>query len=82
MTTGRRYGGTDALTAGIVESVESTGQLLPAAIGLARSLAAKSTPTRGRIKQTLYAEALAALRDRAMALAGPPGPAGGARPPR
>jgi len=62
MTTGRRYGGTEALTTGIVDSVESTGQVLPAAIGIARSLAAKSSPARGQIKQTLYAEALAALR--------------------
>jgi enoyl-CoA hydratase/carnithine racemase len=72
MTTCRRYGGAEALTAGIVECVESTNQVLPAAIGLTRSLAAKSSPARGRIKQTrikqtLYAEALAALRVRTVA---------------
>lgn len=62
MTTGRRYGGADALMAGIVESTELADQVLPAAVGLARSLAAKSGPARGRIKDILYAEALAALR--------------------
>ena len=61
--------------AGIVESVKSTGQLLPAAIGLARSLAAKSSPARGQIKQTLYAEAIAALRVRTGAGAGSLAPA-------
>ena len=75
MTTGRRYGGTEAITAGIVESVESTGQVLPASIGIARSLAATSSPARGQIKQTLYAEALAALRVRTVAGTGSPAPA-------
>jgi enoyl-CoA hydratase/carnithine racemase len=62
MTTGRRYGGEQALTAGIVEAVADADHLLAAAIDLARPLAAKATPVRAQIKEDLYAEALAALR--------------------
>jgi enoyl-CoA hydratase/carnithine racemase len=62
MTTGQRYGGDQALTAGIIDVAAGPDQVLPAAIDLARSLAGKATPARGQIKQTLYAETLAALR--------------------
>ncbi|WP_263169149.1 enoyl-CoA hydratase-related protein [Streptomyces sp. SCSIO ZS0520] len=61
MTTGRRYGGQDALTAGIVEAAAPAEEVLGTAIALARPLAAKSTPARGQIKQTLYAETVASL---------------------
>lgn len=62
MTTGRRYGGEQALSAGIVDAVAEAGELSRAAADLARSLAGKSRPVRGQIKETLYAETLAALR--------------------
>jgi enoyl-CoA hydratase/carnithine racemase len=61
MTTGRRYGGEQALAAGIVDATATEGEVLASAVGLARSLAAKSVPVRGRIKETMYADALAAL---------------------
>lgn len=62
MTTSRRYGGEQALAAGIVEAVADAGQVLAAAVELARPLAAKAKPVRTRIKEGLYAGALAALR--------------------
>lgn len=62
MTTGRRYGGGQALAAGIVEAVADADHLLAAAIDLARPLAAKATPIRTQIKEGQYAEALTALR--------------------
>ena len=63
MTTGRRYGGTDAQVAGIVDEAVEADRVLPRAIELAASLAAKNPPTLGAIKRRLYAPALAALRD-------------------
>ncbi|CAO5258728.1 enoyl-CoA hydratase-related protein [Frankia sp. AgKG'84/4] len=62
MTTGHRYGGEAALAAGIVDGVADVDGLLAAAVDLARPLAAKAKPTRAQIKETLYAETLAALR--------------------
>lgn len=63
MTTGRRYGGTDALAAGIVDAVAHEDDVLPNAIELARPLAGKAGATLGTIKARMYADALAALRD-------------------
>lgn len=63
MTTGRRYGGTDALSAGIVDAVAHEDDVLSAAIELARPLAGKAGPTLGTIKARMYPDALAALRD-------------------
>ena len=63
MTTGRRYGGADALAAGIVEQTASADDLLAAAVAKAGELAGKAKPVRGRIKETLYADVLAALRE-------------------
>jgi len=62
MTTGRRYGGEQALSAAIVDAVATEDEVLATAIDLARPLAAKAKPTRAQIKETLYAEVLAALR--------------------
>jgi enoyl-CoA hydratase/carnithine racemase len=62
MTTGRRYGGADALAAGIVDGTATADELLAAAVARAGELAAKTKPVRGQIKQTLYAKVLAALR--------------------
>ena len=63
MTTGRRYGGTDALAAGIVDAVAHEDDVLSSAIELARPLAGKAGTTLGTIKERMYADALAALRD-------------------
>jgi enoyl-CoA hydratase/carnithine racemase len=63
MTTGRRYGGTDALAAGIVDAVAHEDDVLSSAIEVARPLAGKAGPTLGTIKERMYADALAALRD-------------------
>ena len=62
MTTGRRYGGEQALTAGIVDATASADRVLAEAVELARPLAAKAKPVRAQIKEGLYAETLAALR--------------------
>ncbi|WP_329458996.1 enoyl-CoA hydratase/isomerase family protein [Streptomyces sp. NBC_01497] len=62
MTTGRRYGGRAARELAIVDAVADAGQVLATAVELARPLAVKSVPVRGRIKETLYAQALASLR--------------------
>ncbi|MFJ5116752.1 enoyl-CoA hydratase/isomerase family protein [Kitasatospora sp. NPDC088548] len=62
MTTGRRYGGGEALAAGIVEEVADEAGLLAAAVERARALAGKTRPARGRIKEMLYSETLASLR--------------------
>jgi enoyl-CoA hydratase/carnithine racemase len=62
MTTGHRYGGEQALGAGIVDGVADADGLLAAAVELARPLAEKAKPARAQIKESLYTEALAALR--------------------
>jgi Delta3-Delta2-enoyl-CoA isomerase len=62
MTTGRRYGGADAATAGIVDEAVSEDAVLSAAVERARPLAAKAGPTLGAIKEQMYAQPLALLR--------------------
>ena len=63
MTTGRRYGGTDAAAAGIVDATAAEGAVLDAAVERAAALAGKASPTLGTIKSRMYAPALAALRE-------------------
>jgi enoyl-CoA hydratase/carnithine racemase len=63
MTTGRRYGGSDALEAGIVDAVAGEDEVLAAALAIARPLAGKAGPTLATIKERMYTGALAALRD-------------------
>jgi Delta3-Delta2-enoyl-CoA isomerase len=63
MTTGRRYGGSDALAAGIVDAVAHEDDVLSAAIEIARPLAGKAGPTLATIKTRMYADALTALGD-------------------
>jgi enoyl-CoA hydratase/carnithine racemase len=63
MTTGRRYGGTDAAAAGIVDATAAEGAVLEAAVERAAALAGKASPTLGTIKSRMYVPALAALRD-------------------
>jgi enoyl-CoA hydratase/carnithine racemase len=61
MTTGRRYGGERALVAGIVDQVADADRVLGASVEFARPLTGKSTPVRGKIKETMYAAVVAAL---------------------
>jgi len=63
MTTGRRYGGTDALAAGIVDAVAHEDDVLSTAIEMARTLVGKAGPTLGTIKARMYPEVLGVLRE-------------------
>lgn len=63
MTTGCRYGGPDAVTAGIAQQAVAEDEVVPAAIARAAELAEKDPTTLATIKQRLYASALATLRD-------------------
>lgn len=62
MTTGRRYGGVDALAAGIVDAAVAEAEVRSAAVERAQALAGKAGPTLGAIKEQMYAGALALLR--------------------
>jgi Delta3-Delta2-enoyl-CoA isomerase len=62
MTTGRRYGGSDAAVAGIVDDAIGETDVLPRAIERAASLADKNPDTLRTIKQRLYSDTLEALR--------------------
>ncbi len=61
MTTGRRYGGGEAVAAGIAQATASEAELLPAAIARAAANAAADGPTLNKIKNDLHAPLLAAL---------------------
>ncbi|MCW2996543.1 MAG: enoyl-CoA hydratase [Solirubrobacterales bacterium] len=63
MTTGRRYGAGDAVAAGIVDAAVPLASVLPEAIARAAAQAGKDAGTLTRIKQVMYADASAALRD-------------------
>lgn len=63
MTTGRRYGGTDALDAHIVDAVAHEDDVVSAAVEMARPLATKAGQTLGTIKTRMYPAALGALGD-------------------
>ena len=61
LVTGRRYGGPDALAAGIVHQVASEDQVLAQAVKLAADLAGKDRRTLAEHKGLLYGEAIKAL---------------------
>ena len=63
MTTGRRYGGTDARTAGIVDETAPEAEVLSKALARARSLTGKKPQTLSAIKTQMYTRQLAALRE-------------------
>nr|WP_228430579.1 enoyl-CoA hydratase-related protein [Baekduia soli] len=63
MTTGRRYGGADAVAADIVGAAVGEDEVLPSAVELAAAQAGKDPATLGAIKETMYAPALGLLRD-------------------
>ena len=62
MTTGRRYGGTQALSAGIVDDAVAEDAVLTTAVERASALVGKAGPTLGAIKEGMYGEALRLLR--------------------
>jgi Delta3-Delta2-enoyl-CoA isomerase len=61
LITGRRYGGPDALAAGIVHHVAAEDQVLPQAVKIATDLAAKDRATLTEHKRLLYGEAIRTL---------------------
>ncbi len=65
MTTGRRYGGKQALAAGIVQETAAEDDVLALAVARAGALTGKRGDTIGAIKSTMYAHVLAALADTA-----------------
>jgi Delta3-Delta2-enoyl-CoA isomerase len=64
MTTARRYGGGDALAAGIVDSAVAEDAVRSTAVDLAAVQAGKAGPTLATIKARMYAPVLDLLRDR------------------
>lgn len=62
MTTGRRFGGVDAATFGIVDTTAGEGAVTPGALDLLRPLSGKDPGTLGAIKATMFGPAVAALR--------------------
>jgi enoyl-CoA hydratase/carnithine racemase len=64
MVTARRYGGEDALAAGIVSATAGEDAVLSDAVAMARAQAGKDGATLGTIKSRMYTAALTALADR------------------
>jgi len=64
MVGARRFGGEDALAAGIVDAVAGEDELLGAAVALAAEYASKDPGTLGIIKARMWAPQLDTLRDR------------------
>jgi enoyl-CoA hydratase/carnithine racemase len=61
LVTGRRYGGPDAMAAGIVDQVAGEDEVLAQAVKLAADLAGKDRRTLAEHKRLLYGEAIKAL---------------------
>jgi enoyl-CoA hydratase/carnithine racemase len=64
MVTARRYGGPDALAAGIVDRALDEDSVRPAAVELATAQVDKAGATLGTIKSRMYGRVLDALRSR------------------
>lgn len=62
MTTGHRFGGEEAVGAGIVDHATGEDGVLDTALDLARGLVGKNPEVLGQIKRTMYGEVLSALR--------------------
>ena len=62
MTTGRRFGGTDAAAAGLVDQAVAEDEVLSTALTRARGLTSKNPLTLAAIKSQMYVGPLAALR--------------------
>lgn len=63
MTTGRRFGGTAAATAGLVDEAVPEGEVRSAALARARALIGKNPQTLSAIKTQMYVGPLTALRE-------------------
>jgi enoyl-CoA hydratase/carnithine racemase len=63
MLAARRYGGEDALAAGLVTATAAEDEVLSAAVNLARPLTGKDPTTLQVIKQRMYADVVETLRD-------------------
>ncbi len=61
MTTGRRFGGGDAASLGLVDAVAAEGVVTAAAIDILRPLDGKDPGTLGAIKHTMFQHAVRAL---------------------
>ena len=61
LTTGRRYGGDDAMTLGLVDAVSNEDRLLDDAIARAGELAGTRGDVLSEIKQTMYANEIRSL---------------------
>ena len=61
MTTGRRFGGDDAASLGLVDAVAAEGAVTAAALDILRHLDGKDPGTLGAIKQTMFGPAAQAL---------------------
>jgi enoyl-CoA hydratase/carnithine racemase len=61
IVTGRRWTAEDAVAAGIMDRAVGEEALLPAAIEAAAAMAAKASPSMGRLKQSLYPGVLEAI---------------------
>ena len=61
--TGRRFGGPEAVAAGIVHESAAADQVLPTAVTIAAGLAAKDRRTVSEHKRLLYGEVIAGLSD-------------------
>jgi enoyl-CoA hydratase/carnithine racemase len=64
MLTGRRFGGEEALAAGIVSAAAAEDSVVADAVALATAQASKDGTTLGTIKSRMYAGPLATLADR------------------
>ena len=64
MTTGRRFGGLDALAAAIVDGTANEAGLVAAAVERVLPLAVKDTETLGAIKAEMFAGVVDALLGR------------------
>ncbi|MFJ7075468.1 enoyl-CoA hydratase-related protein [Streptomyces sp. NPDC098781] len=63
MLTGRRYGGSDAEAAGIVDRAVAEDAVRDTAVEIAQAQSAKAGDTLGIVKARMYAPVLATLRD-------------------
>lgn len=64
MLTGHRYGGTEALNAGIVDRIESESSVREVGFSLARANVSKAGKAMGVTKERMHTQVLAMLRDR------------------
>jgi enoyl-CoA hydratase/carnithine racemase len=61
MTTGHRYGGTEAHAAGLIDATAEAGKVLAATVDRAAPLAAKAGEALGRIKSQMFTGVVAGL---------------------